>query len=172
MDKKNTIRFSSPRRGSALILVVVVMVLLAMVGIMFLMVSRVGDMMGAGTEQEHQLDQAVQAVTARIERLLMEDLFGKNLTSEIVDKKGGSNEPYDALGTDDPWLASLEPVLEDPGDPADPTDDLFRWPYISNILTSIPNYGGVVWDRRLGENAIIPEYQKASDIHPGNPADA
>lgn len=172
MDKKNTIRFSSPRRGSALILVVVVTVLLAMVGIMFLMVSRVGDMMGAGTEQEYQLDQAVQAVTARIERLLMEDLFGKNLTSGIVDKKGGSNEPYDAPDTADPWLASLEPVLEDPGDPADPTDDLFRWPYISNILTSTPNYGGVVWDRRLGENAIIPEYQKASDIHPGNPADA
>jgi hypothetical protein len=186
MNTNNTIRSGFKGRGSALILVVVVTVLLAMVGIMFLMVSRVGDMMGTGSQQEYQLDQAVGTVTTRIERILMQDLFGNGLDKGIIDGKGGVNESYDAPGTADPWLASLEPVFfNDNGTPDDPTDDLYQWPYISNIVSSLAmnvNFGDRNWDRILRDGTstwatprhggIVQDYQEASSVIAEHPADA
>lgn len=183
MNKKDTIRSNAKGRGSALILVVVVTVLLAMVGIMFLMVSRVGDMMGTGARQEYEMAQAVGAVTARIEHILMQDLFGPNLSRTIADGGGTSNESYDAPGTADPWLASLEPVWhDDNGTPADPADDLYRWPYISNILTGNVNFADQFWDRIIRDgssnrtlpqhNGLVPDYQEADLVLPAHPADA
>lgn len=172
--------------GSALILVVVVTVLLAVIGIMFLMVSRVGDVMGTAAEQEQEMDQAVQTVTGRIEMLLMQDLFGTDLKAPaIADGSGASNEPYDAPGTADPWLASLEPKwINENGTPNDPTDDLYQWDHITNI-SDIPqptfqNMLKVNWNRTLLNGtgpvdtadparrsewgAIIPEYQSLSAL--------
>lgn len=183
MNIKDTNRSDYKGRGSALILVVVVTVLLAMVGIMFLMVSRVGDMMGSGARQEYEMDQAVGAVTARIEHILLQDLFGPNLSRTIADGGGASNEPYDAPGQRDPWLASLEPVWHsDNGTSADPTDDLYIWPYISNILTGTVNFGDQFWDRIIRDggsnrtlpqhNGLVPDYQEADLVLPAHPADA
>ncbi|MEJ5260721.1 MAG: hypothetical protein WHS88_11085 [Anaerohalosphaeraceae bacterium] len=170
------------RRGSALILVVVAAVLLSLVGIMFLMISRVGDILGTAARQEHQMDQAVRMVLDKIELVLLQDLFGTNLTSGLCDGKGLTNEPYDAPGAADPWLAALEPVrISDNGTPDDPTDDLYRWPYLSSLWPAPPN----VWDRILREGtgqldpqnnpqfwgAIVPDYPNLTNVF-WAPADA
>jgi hypothetical protein len=163
-----TIKPANRHRGSVLILVVVAAVLLSLVGILFLMVSRVGDILGTAARQEHQVDQAVRQVLDKIEMVLLQDLFGTNLNSGLCDGKGWTNEPYDAPGTADSWLAALEPVRAgDNGTPDDPTDDLYEWRYLSTLWPA-PN----VWDGVLREGtgqidpqnnpqrwgAIVPDY--------------
>jgi len=174
----------SLRCGSALILVVVVTVLLAVIGVMFLMVSRVGDILGSAARQDSLLDQAVETVTDRIELVLMQDLFGSGLTSGICDGKGETNECCDAPGGTDPWLASLEPVwYSDNGTPDAPEDDLYRWPFISNPWSSSPNFEERFWDRILRDavwpsnqdkewRAIVPEYPDLKKDYFMAPADA
>jgi len=92
--------------GSALILVVVVTVLLATVGTMFLMVSRLSEMETTAIADARDLDGAVRTVITRIDKVLVDDLFGRN--GKLIDADD-SDEAWDASGTDDPWLASLEP---------------------------------------------------------------
>lgn len=177
------------QKGSALILVVVVTVLLAVVGVMFLMVSRAGQMESAAVVQSKDLDAAVQTVVSRIDEVLAADLFGINpARPDIVDASAlnpDADEPWDLAehnpgfnngfgmdgiagtwddmispGTngkldpsqapasnddvwlagmlDDYWLASLEPVWRnDNGTPADPTDDIYVWPHITDLWGTI-----------------------------------
>lgn len=100
------------QRGSAMILVVVVTVLLAVVGVMFVMVSRVGEMSSSAVVDSADLDAAVDSVVSRIHAVLVEDLFGD-------DGVIGSNGPHytwpgnDSVTGDrtNPWLTSLEPSI-------------------------------------------------------------
>lgn len=87
------------RSGSALILVVVVTVLLAVLGVMFLMVTRAAELETGAVIQSKDLDSAVDTVVAKINDTLVEDLF-----------VGNSFDPnaHDAP-IDDPWLCDLEP---------------------------------------------------------------
>ncbi len=66
------------RRGAALILVIVVTVLLAVIGVMFLMTSRLSEMETAAVAGSRDLDSGVQAVVGRINEVLVEDLFGND----------------------------------------------------------------------------------------------
>lgn len=149
------------RGGSAFILVVVVTVLLAVVGVMFVMVARVGEMGSSAVVDSTDLDVAVETVVSRINTALVADLFG-------ADGVIGSDGPHytwpgvargdDPLTGDriNPWLASLEPNAV----------DNFRWEHITNLSNPpMP----VTWDRIP---VIVPEYQPAGQIVPGHYADA
>jgi hypothetical protein len=88
--------------GSALILVVVVTVLLAVVGVMFLMVSRAGEMETAAVIQGKDLDAAVDTVVSRIDEVLVADLFGTNPARPgIVDANSANPD------ADEPWDFSM-----------------------------------------------------------------
>ena len=137
--------------GSALILVVVVTVLLAVVGVMFLMVARASEMETGAVIQSKNLDDAVDTVIARINEVLVEDLFGNN--NIIVDNLGGSDEPYDAVRMEDRWLASLEPTWSnDNGTPADPSDDNYVWAQFSRIFSP----WGISLPAEICQTSIIP----------------
>lgn len=176
--------------GAALILVVVVTVLLAVIGVMFLMVSRVSEMETVAVADQQDLDAAVQTVTGRINEVLVEDLFGlrrPTVNDEYTYDTSIANanqaavgtnvlniyadEPYDypihnvapgvagVIGPgpdgnfddttnyddvwlpgqyDDYWLASLEPkFLFNNTTPADPSDDIYVWPHITDLWGSI-----------------------------------
>ena len=131
MMTKHTKRHKA--NGAALILVVVVTVLLAVIGVMFLMVSRLSEMETVAVADQRDLNAAVDTVVSRINEVLAEDLFGQNGT--IVDADG-SDEAYDATNSDDTWLASLEPVFNDNTTP-DPADDFYEWPRITDLWGSI-----------------------------------
>ena len=128
-------RKSDNRRGSALILVVVVTVLLAVVGVMFLMVSRASELETGAVIQSKDLDSAVDSVVAKIKEVLMQDLFGNN--NIIVDGDSVFDEPYDAAGNGDRWLASLEPYagIDTLGNPA------YFWRRITDLYGN--NFGNV-----------------------------
>lgn len=186
---------SRRRRGSALILVIVVTVLLAVIGVMFVMVSRLEGVLSVSVTQDRELDEAVNMVTARIEQLLMEDLFDPSNPNTTLVDDGGFNEPYDWTGRrnfqdTDAWLASIEPVWVDENGTPDPAGEFFQWQFISNITDYPPivflneSHGGTgcQWDRKLRDTAdpgdlfqyeaTVPEYQDPTEVGRFLPADA
>jgi hypothetical protein len=114
------------RGGSALILVVVVTVLLAVIGVMFLMVARASELETAAVVQNKDLNNAVDTVVAKINETLVEDLF--NATGFVPNAQDSTN--------DDPWLCDLEPVwdsLNDLDGIQGTIDDIYVWPRITDL---------------------------------------
>lgn len=97
MLKLRQIDIDRRQGGSAMILVVVVTVLLAVVGVMFVMVARVGEMESAAVIDNQDLDAAVDTVVTRIHAVLVEDLFGTD--GKVL---SGSDDP-DVPGPDERW---------------------------------------------------------------------
>lgn len=86
------------RTGSALILTVVLTSLLAIVGVLFLMVSRMDQITSSAASANKDLDLAVETVVGRLGDELVKDVPGV-----------AGQEYYDYAGPDDVWLASIEP---------------------------------------------------------------
>jgi hypothetical protein len=97
----NSVRDSRgwPRRGSALILTVVLTSLLAIVGVLFVMAARIDRMDTSAVSENEQLQLAVDTVVSQIEEVLVDDVPGSS----------GNPEYYDYPDANDPWLADLEP---------------------------------------------------------------
>jgi hypothetical protein len=142
------------RRGSALLLVVVVTMLLSTIGILFIITARVRSIAASGTTDNRELNAAVQSVVGRVDTVLVQDLFGASLNRGIIDGTDPNNEPYDGSNVDS-WLASLEP---------DATT--FKWPYITNLS------GGTVMPTWNKVSAIVADYQDENTIASGAIADA
>lgn len=82
--------------GAALILVVVVTVLLAVIGVMFMMTSRLSEMETKSIADQRDLNAAVDTVVSRINEVLVEDLFGAD--NSIIDADSANvdaDESYD-----------------------------------------------------------------------------
>ncbi len=157
------------RDGSALILVVVVTTLLAVVGVMFVMVTRVRDITSSNVADNRNLDHAVQSVVALISKTLTDDLLGTS--GQLLDETSGT-EAYDHPIAD-PWLASLEPVLADQRDATNQNDDWYRWEYVTDLTGSLSKAGGKQWDQVIKDGSnTIPEYPAASSVAAGKQADA
>ncbi|MEN6307372.1 MAG: hypothetical protein ABFD91_06405 [Anaerohalosphaeraceae bacterium] len=159
------------RDGSALILVVVVTTLLAVVGVMFVMVTRIRDITSSNVADSRNLDNAVQAVVSRINKNLTEDLLGSASSAQLLSGTSG-NEAYDHPIADS-WMAGLEPVLEDTRDASNQNDDWYRWEYVTDLTGSLSAPGAKLWNQvvRDGSNTIT-EYQNASSVSVGGQADA
>ncbi|MCF7972491.1 MAG: helix-hairpin-helix domain-containing protein [Phycisphaerae bacterium] len=101
MINHSAISRQRPERGSALILTVVLTSLLAIVGILFVMSSRLERMSSTATGQSKQLDMAVDAILDQLAEELVLDVPGV-----------AGQEYYDAPDANDPWLSSAEPVFD------------------------------------------------------------
>ena len=106
--------------GSALILTVVLTSLLAIVGVLFLMVTRIDKMGTQAVSDNRELTFAVDTVVAQISELLAEDVPGVRANEEY----------YDYPDLFNAWLADLEPTV----DVNDPTR--YRWRQISSLTGS------------------------------------
>ena len=114
------------RSGSALILTVVLSSLLAIVGAMFMMSSRVEKISTSGISINKDLNNAVDTIIAKISNELILDVPGVleeiNASSQTIEDKG--DEYYDYPGPKDRWLASLEPY-DDAG--------TYKWGQITDL---------------------------------------
>jgi len=119
-------KFSS---GSALILAVVLTSLLAIVGVLFVMVSRVDKMATSSISENKELNFAVETVVAKISEELVLDVPGI-----------AGQEYYDYPDVNDAWLASLQPEVDANGTPID-ANDLYYWRQISDIGGSLAKSG-------------------------------
>ena len=131
-------------RGSALILTVVLTSLLAIVGVMFLMISRIDRMATSAISEDKQLDLAVDTVLGQIFEQLAWDVPGVNLPM---------SEYHDYPGPNDIWLAFSEPNIDDNGTP-NPNDDEYYWPQISDVTGYL---GFMGWPTQNIPIAVIPD---------------
>lgn len=142
-------------RGSALILTVVLTSLLAIVGVLFLMTTRVDRMATSATSQNKELDLAIDALVAKVSEQLIWDVPGTRLAG------GRYPEYHDYPGPDDRWLASSEPYQAGAGAAA-----RYFWRHVSDIFERFdPN----AYDLPVGR---IADYQDSSRMVQGLPADA
>ena len=88
-------------QGSALILTVVLTSLLAIVGVLFVMRSRLEKISSSATEHSKQLDMALDTLLDELTEQLVKDVPGV-----------AGQEYYDAADANDPWLSSAEPVFD------------------------------------------------------------
>ena len=168
------------RPASALIMTVVLTVLLAVIGTMFLMMTRVDKMATSAIEQGRNLDAGVGSTIAIISKILVDDVPGL----------GSSSEYYDYPSNADPWLSNLEPyanvggsglestvfagslggfnmVMADSNDPCSPEDPDYYWRHITNLFDLSPSASA----KYIGMQAtIVDDYQ--STISQGMIADA
>ena len=114
-------RFSA---GSALILTVVLTTLLAAVGVVFIMMSRVDKITTSAISENRELDFAVEAVIAKISQELVLDIprGPKPCCPE--------EEYYDYPDPCNAWLASLVPDVERGASTA---EDVYYWRQISDV---------------------------------------
>lgn len=126
-------------RGSALILTVVLTTLLALVGVLFALTSRLDRIASIATQQNRTLDMAVDSVVTIVSEELVRDVPGV-----------AGAEPYDYPDINDLWLASLEP-MRDPTQPGG-----FSWGQISDIT-------GVLTERNQVVPALVPEHDSLLD---------
>ena len=128
---------NSFRRGSALLLALVLTMALFIMGLVFVSTTQIEKETVSRVDELQTLDTAVDTVISRINTVLVGDLLGDD--SDMLNNDA-SDEYYDYPGPDDPWLASLEPMLLwDNGTPADDTDDWYAWRHISDIYDN--NFG-------------------------------
>jgi len=102
------------RRGSALILAVVLTSLLALVGVLFVMTARIDKMATSATADSRELGLAVDTVLAEINETLIADVPGVGSTVGY----------YDYPDTNNAWLAEAEPYQSGGND---------YWRQISNV---------------------------------------
>ena len=126
----------SPRDGSALILTVVLTSLLAIIGVLFVMVSRVDKMATSAISENKSLNLAVETVVAKISQELVLDVPGMIDPNSLADPNSLPaliEEYYDYPDVNNLWLASLEPY-ESGGN--------YYWRQISQLYSaSDPNLG-------------------------------
>jgi hypothetical protein len=133
-------------RGSALILTVVLTSLLAIVGVLFVMASRVDNMATSAISENKELDLAIDTVVARISQELASDVPGV-----------AGQEYYDYPDANNTWLAVLEPYQFG-------TD--YYWRQISDLYNRFdPNLAVL-------QAAVVPEYQDGRVMAEGLIADA
>ena len=106
--------------GSALILAVVLTSLLAIVGVMFVLVTRIDKIATSAISNNKELDFAVETVIEKISQEL------------VLDVPGQGAEYQDYPGPEDKWLASLEPYQFAIND--------YRWRQITDITGYLDGY--------------------------------
>ncbi len=143
------------QRGSAFILAIVLTSLLAVIGVMFVMITRVDRIATSAIAENKALDGAVETIIAKISQQLILDTPGvANPTQEYYDYPDANS---------DPWLASLEPYKDGSN---------YKWRWISDIDANN------LEDNAEDVNAqIVNDYQGPSGIGDSNdivlfPADA
>jgi hypothetical protein len=129
--------------GSALILAVVLTSLLAIVGVLFVIASRVDNMATSAVSETKELDFAVETVVAEISREL------------VLDVPGVAGQEYgDYPDANDIWLAAIEPYV---------SGGNYYWRQISDLYNKLdPNLQAV----------IVPDYQDAGVMGEAVAADA
>jgi len=137
--------------GSALILTVVLTSLLAIVGVLFVMVSRVDKMATSAISENKDLNFAVETIVAQISQELFFDIPHTDPNGQKL------SEYYDYPGPADRWLACLEPYRYG-------VDD-YRWRQISDVYNKLDSSTEL-------QAEVVPDYQVAGIMSEGLIADA
>ena len=134
-DRK--IRRVSPSVGSALILAVVLTSLLAIVGVLFLMITRIDKIATSAISENKELVFAAETIIAKISQELASDV------------PGSAVEYQDYPGPEDKWLASLEPYK---------SGSDYYWRQISDVTGYLAGYSSNIQAKVVGEYDAITDF--------------
>ncbi len=123
--------------GSALILAVVLTSLLAIVGVMFVLVTRIDKIATSAISDSKELDFAVETVIAKISQEL------------ALDVPGEGAEYQDYPGPEDKWLASLEPYQ---------SGNDYYWRQISDVTGYLAGYSTDIQAEVVSEYGVIADF--------------
>ena len=123
--------------GSALILAVVLTSLLAIVGVMFVLVTRIDKIATSAISVRKELDFAVETVITKISQELALDIPGEGA------------EYQDYPGPEDPWLASLEPYQ---------SGNDYYWRQISDVTGYLAGYSTDIQAEVISEYGVIADF--------------
>ncbi|MBE3144007.1 MAG: hypothetical protein IMZ61_08810, partial [Planctomycetes bacterium] len=130
---------SAIRSGSAIILAIVLTTLLAILGALFLLSSRVDSVATSAVGDNQDLKLAVDTVVAQISEAISSDVPRTDANGVPLE------EYYDYPDDFNPWLASLEP------------NAAMLWPHITDLYYK---FGVLAYNIPVNSSsAIIPEYQ-------------
>jgi len=138
-------RASDECAGSALILTVVLTSLLAIVGVLFLMLSRVNKIATSSISENKELNFAVDTVVAKISQELALDVPRTDPNGQRL------QEYYDYPDQFNPWLASLEPYR---------SDNNYYWRQISDVTGYLTGYARDVQIDVLAEYSPITDFNQ------------
>ncbi|MCP4709932.1 MAG: helix-hairpin-helix domain-containing protein [Planctomycetes bacterium] len=117
-----------PRRGSALVMAILITMLLFLIGLGFISKMLTDKASVARIDDQAILDNAVDSVVDDIQQVLTGDLF-----------RGGSfldgNAAYDYPDSRNRWLASLEPEYYNDG-----ITEYYYWPHITDLWNNFGPY--------------------------------
>ncbi len=123
--------------GSALILAVVLTSLLAIVGVLFVMTTRIDKIATSAISENKELDFAAETIIAKISQQLASDV------------PGSAAEYQDYPGPEDKWLASLEPYE---------SDGNYYWRQISDVTGYLAGYNSNIQAKVVGEYDAITDF--------------
>ncbi len=123
--------------GSALILAVVLTSLLAIVGVLFVMITRIDTIATSAISENKELEFAVETVIAKISQQLASDV------------PGSAAEYQDYPGPEDKWLASLEPYK---------SGNDYYWRQISDVTGYLAGYSSDIQAKVVGEYDAITDF--------------
>ena len=133
----NKFRRSTFSVGSALILAVVLTSLLAIVGVLFVMITRIDTIATSAISENKELEFAVETVIAKISQELASDV------------PGSAAEYQDYPGPEDKWLASLEPYK---------SGNDYYWRQISDVTGYLAGYSSDIQAKVVGEYDAITDF--------------
>ncbi|MFB0552399.1 MAG: ComEA family DNA-binding protein [Phycisphaerae bacterium] len=133
----NKFRRSTFSVGSALILAVVLTSLLAIVGVLFVMITRIDTIATSAISENKELEFAVETVIAKISQELASDV------------PGSAVEYQDYPGPEDKWLASLEPYK---------SGNDYYWRQISDVTGYLAGYSSNIQAKVVGEYDAITDF--------------
>jgi len=126
--------------GSALILTVVLTSLLAIVGVLFVMMSRVDKIATSAISENKELNFAVETIIAKISEELVLDVPGV-----------AGAEYHDYPGPQDKWLASFEPYR---------SGNNYYWRQISDLTGYLTGHSRDVQAKVLAEYCPITDFNQ------------
>lgn len=124
--------------GSALILAVVLTSLLAIIGVLFVMTTRIDKIGTSAISQSKELDYAIETIIAKISQQL------------ALDVPGEGAEYQDYPGPEDKWLASLEPHK---------SGSNYYWRQISDVTGYLAGYNSNIEVKVVGEYGAITDFK-------------
>ncbi len=130
-------RRSTFSAGSALILAVVLTSLLAIVGVLFVMITRIDTIATSAISENKELEFAVETVITKISQELASDV------------PGTAAEYQDYPGPEDKWLASLEPYK---------SGNDYYWRQISDVTGYLTGYSSDIQAKIVGEYDAITDF--------------
>ncbi len=145
-DAGRNTQYARRNSGSALILAVALTSLLAIVGVIFLLSSRVDSVATSAIADNKDLNLAVDTVIAQI---------SESLAADVPGDPNSPQEYYDYPDADNPWLACLEPY----GSSVNP-----RWRHITDIYERFGSVTNIAAQ-------IKHDYQDPAEVRDSNPTD-